>query len=506
MGARDRPEQAADELPARPRRGAGPPPARVPGGGARRGDLDRIEEVARSDAGRLIALIEKLPEDERVAVRSRVLDERPYRRSPASQVLGDGHPQAGQPRAGADARSVEGDGIDVNDYLDRVEAQLTELTEKGAHQRLRARRGGIGAAPARGAWRPRRPRGPAATVRGVRIPRGGCGGGGRRRDRARQRPQLRQATRRLQQRGGRRAVEDLEQPPPTDPAATYHRLHHDHLGLGYHASGAGQFNPQSFTAISELTWWVLGLTQCPASSTVHGGPCGKIMLTTDGGQHFTSVNAPNAAFSGQPSQPGYSQLRFADSENGFAFGPNLYADARRRTGLETGERRRLRQRPRDLRRRGVRDRERVGQRRRRRSADALARERGRLDRARGGRRCVRRAVGPGLECAGSSPASATGSARTCWSPTTAVRASRATRRRAPASGASTRSPSRRSCGRTAPPGPRAACGARPTTARTSRPPSPAARSASRTRRRSRQPPPTRRWSDTSSSTGPRMTG
>jgi RNA polymerase sigma factor (sigma-70 family) len=43
------------------------------------GDLDRIEEVARGAGGRLVALVEDLPEDERVAVRSRVLDERPYR-------------------------------------------------------------------------------------------------------------------------------------------------------------------------------------------------------------------------------------------------------------------------------------------------------------------------------------------------------------------------------------------------------------------------------------------
>lgn len=42
-------------------------------------DLDRIEEVAAAGRGRLMALVEKLPEDERLAVSSRVLDERPYR-------------------------------------------------------------------------------------------------------------------------------------------------------------------------------------------------------------------------------------------------------------------------------------------------------------------------------------------------------------------------------------------------------------------------------------------
>jgi RNA polymerase sigma factor (sigma-70 family) len=42
------------------------------------GDLDRIEEVAYG-GGRLLALVEDLPADERFAVRSRVLEDRPYR-------------------------------------------------------------------------------------------------------------------------------------------------------------------------------------------------------------------------------------------------------------------------------------------------------------------------------------------------------------------------------------------------------------------------------------------
>jgi RNA polymerase sigma factor (sigma-70 family) len=41
-------------------------------------DLERIEEVALGEGGRLVALVDGLPEDERVAVRSRVLEERPY--------------------------------------------------------------------------------------------------------------------------------------------------------------------------------------------------------------------------------------------------------------------------------------------------------------------------------------------------------------------------------------------------------------------------------------------
>ena len=41
--------------------------------------------------------------------------------------------------------------------------------------------------------------------------------------------------------------------------------------------------------------------------------------------HFSSVGAPHASLSSGPNEAGYSQLRFADSDNGFAFGPDLYA-------------------------------------------------------------------------------------------------------------------------------------------------------------------------------------
>ncbi len=220
----------------------------------------------------------------------------------------------------------------MNDYLDKVEAQLTELTEKGAHQRRRVRRGALsgarrprprGLGGGAGGPRPRGPRGPrrlsevvaflaaaavVAAVVGIVLVNAHSSA----------KPHAVSSS----AAGGERSKTSTtatHRPSATTTAST------TTTSVLATTPPAGQFNPQSFTAISELTWWVLGLTQCPASSTVHGGPCGKIMLTTDGGQHFTSVNAPNAAFSGQPSQPGYSQLRFADSENGFAFGPNLYA-------------------------------------------------------------------------------------------------------------------------------------------------------------------------------------
>jgi RNA polymerase sigma-70 factor (ECF subfamily) len=41
-------------------------------------DLDRLERIAAAGGGQLVELFETLPKDERVAVRSRVLDERSY--------------------------------------------------------------------------------------------------------------------------------------------------------------------------------------------------------------------------------------------------------------------------------------------------------------------------------------------------------------------------------------------------------------------------------------------
>jgi RNA polymerase sigma factor (sigma-70 family) len=42
-------------------------------------DLQRIAEVATSGSGPLLRLVDELPPDERLAIQSRVLDERPYR-------------------------------------------------------------------------------------------------------------------------------------------------------------------------------------------------------------------------------------------------------------------------------------------------------------------------------------------------------------------------------------------------------------------------------------------
>jgi photosystem II stability/assembly factor-like uncharacterized protein len=83
------------------------------------------------------------------------------------------------------------------------------------------------------------------------------------------------------------------------------------------------FSPQSFTAISELTWWVVGAAPC--SLVGLQPPCGAILRTTDGGRNFSALEAPRATLAGRLSPSGYSQIRFADLEDGFAYGPDLYA-------------------------------------------------------------------------------------------------------------------------------------------------------------------------------------
>lgn len=70
------------------------------------------------------------------------------------------------------------------------------------------------------------------------------------------------------------------------------------------------FQPQSFTAISEFTWWLLGTAPCGSHT------CTTIVQTTDGGPHFTRVAAPPTS--------AVSQVRFADGSDGYAFGPQFW--------------------------------------------------------------------------------------------------------------------------------------------------------------------------------------
>jgi hypothetical protein len=70
------------------------------------------------------------------------------------------------------------------------------------------------------------------------------------------------------------------------------------------------FGAESFTAIGELTWWLLGSAPCSSP------PCTSIVRTTDGGRSFVGIPAPRTQR--------VSQLRFADPKDGFAYGPDLW--------------------------------------------------------------------------------------------------------------------------------------------------------------------------------------
>jgi BNR/Asp-box repeat len=205
----------------------------------------------------------------------------------------------------------------VNDYLDRVEQQLTALTERGAHQRLRARRPALGRAGA-GAGGPRQPRrrnealallAAAAVVAAVVA------------------IVLVNAHHTTTSHGNAssaagsatHSATTSTHASATTPAATSNPTTSTAPASG--PTVPGQFASQSFTAISEAQWWLLGPGPCRSAAT--HAPCGEILLTTDGGRHFANIGTPQASLSSGPSQPGYSQVRFADADNGFAFGPNL---------------------------------------------------------------------------------------------------------------------------------------------------------------------------------------
>jgi hypothetical protein len=66
------------------------------------------------------------------------------------------------------------------------------------------------------------------------------------------------------------------------------------------------FEPESFTATGELTWWLLGEAPCGAHM------CTSIVRTRDGGRTFTRIPAPAAG--------NLYELRFADAADGYAYG------------------------------------------------------------------------------------------------------------------------------------------------------------------------------------------
>ena len=204
----------------------------------------------------------------------------------------------------------------MNDYLDQVEAQLAELTDRGAHRRLRARRPGLDG-PGTGSGRPRPPRRRsealaflaaatvAAAVAAIVVLNVGTS-----------------TPHRSSSAAARSGTTS------STAAATTTTSPHTSIAPAKPPSGAvgipipAGFSPQSFTAISELTWWLLG--QAPCTFVGEQSPCGELLRTTDGGRSFIGIPAPRAALAGPGGSSGFSQIRFADLKDGFAYGPDLY--------------------------------------------------------------------------------------------------------------------------------------------------------------------------------------
>lgn len=216
----------------------------------------------------------------------------------------------------------------MSDYLDRIEQQLAELTEEGAHHRMRARRGAVSGRPTP----PPRPRRQAPPPRRPRRRRGGA-------------RRFSEALALLAAFAVVAAVVAIVEanlhsgapPHPTAASSPAHSASTPHKtstapartppsappAAALPAQVPARFAPQSFSAISELTWWLLGPGSCPPDFT---GPCGAILRTTDGGRNFAGVPTPRAPLTPSASQgAGYSQLAFADAQNGYAYDPALYA-------------------------------------------------------------------------------------------------------------------------------------------------------------------------------------
>jgi len=75
------------------------------------------------------------------------------------------------------------------------------------------------------------------------------------------------------------------------------------------------------TFVSADEGWVLGTGTCSIS------PCAAIARTVDGGSTWAEVPAPDTQIFPGPRQDaaGISGLRFADADNGWAFGPDLWS-------------------------------------------------------------------------------------------------------------------------------------------------------------------------------------
>lgn len=171
----------------------------------------------------------------------------------------------------------------MNDYLKQVEDQLVELTERGAHRRPRPRLDVLAVMAA------------VVAVAAVAIAVSTIGGSAHHGAAA-----------------SHRSTTSSVVPPPDAANTQTKSVGPNYLPAGLPAGGPvpSGFGPQSFTAISELSWWLLGSAPCSSP------PCTSIVRTTNGGRTFVGIPAPRTQR--------VSQLRFADTKDGFAYGPDLW--------------------------------------------------------------------------------------------------------------------------------------------------------------------------------------
>ncbi|MGO8961672.1 MAG: WD40/YVTN/BNR-like repeat-containing protein [Streptosporangiaceae bacterium] len=78
------------------------------------------------------------------------------------------------------------------------------------------------------------------------------------------------------------------------------------------------FQPVSMTFVSASEGWVLGTAPCSHK------PCTSVVRTTDGGRTWVGIPAPRYPLAGSGASGGLTRLRFADPEDGFAYGSQLW--------------------------------------------------------------------------------------------------------------------------------------------------------------------------------------